>query len=381
MSRAPKPRPNALPLNTEGGNGCATARVGSCGFQTDHNVTLYTTPDLVTWTNAGIAFSATGNLPPNSVLFAPKTVFNARYNNWVMFYNYIVGSFDNSFYGVATSPTPEGPFSVINHNLQLQFEDNGDEGLFVDDDDTAYIIYTTLSKGHAMSIERLSENYTVSLGAAASSGIFGDTFVEAPAMFKRGSVYYATFGTCCCYCGSGSEVHVYTASNALGPYTKQSVLGGAPPPALAPAAPPKPNGTVSAVLDAEYGVSCGVHVNVTTQAAQACMGSANCTWFVCVCGTASCPGNPAGCIPDPAYGCEKDLRVNWRCSGDPVGALPRAAYVPKPAEGVWAEISCYPPPPAPPLPFGSQQTDVFYYFDSAGEKNFMYIGDHWQSAP
>jgi hypothetical protein len=373
----------------KGNSGCASASVGACGFQTDHNVTLYTSPDFETWSNAGVAFTATGNLPPNSVLFAPKTVFNARNNNWVMFYNYIVGSFSNSFYGVATSPTPEGPFTVVNHNLQLQYSDNGDEGIFVDDDGTAYIIYTTLSHGHAMSIERLSENYTWSLGAAASSGLFGDTFVEAPAMFKRGSVYYATFGSCCCYCGSGSEVHVYTASSPLGPYTKQSVLGGAPPPpppalALALAAPPQPNGTVSAVLSAEYGLSCGVGANVTSEARSACVGSANCTWFVCVCGTASCPGNPAGCIPDPAYGCEKDLRVTWECSGDPAGAPPRAAYVPKPAEGLWAEISCFPPqpaPPAPPTPFGSQQTDVFFYFDSAGVKQFMYIGDHWQSAP
>ena len=76
--------------------------------------------------------------------------------------------------------------------------------------------------------------------------------------------------------------------------------------------------------------------------------------------------------------------MTWQCSGDPAGAPPRAAYVPKPAEGLWAEISCFPPPPAPPAPptpFGAQQTDVFFYFDSAGVKQFLYIGDHWQSSP
>jgi hypothetical protein len=87
----------------------------------------------VTWTNEGAVFGAVGHLPPNSVLFAPKTVYNAAFGVWVMFYNYIVGSFSNSFYGVATSRAPEGPFTVVNHNLQLQFSDNGDEGLFVDD--------------------------------------------------------------------------------------------------------------------------------------------------------------------------------------------------------------------------------------------------------
>ena len=113
----------------KGENGCAAVGVGNCGFQTDHNVTLYTSLDLATWTNAGHAFTATGNLPPNSVLFAPKTVYNARTSTWVMFYNYIVETFSNSFYGIATSAAPEGPFSVVNPNLQLQFTDNGDEGI------------------------------------------------------------------------------------------------------------------------------------------------------------------------------------------------------------------------------------------------------------
>ena len=172
----------------KGNSGCADASPGNCGFRLDHNVTLYSSPDLITWTNNGIAFSAKGNLPPSSVLFAPKTIYNNKTSTWVMFYNYIVGSFSNSFYGVATSPTPEGPFSMVNPSIKLQFSDNGDEGLFVDDDGTAYIIYTTLSHGHGMSIERLSDNYTTSLGAAASSGIFGESFVEAPALFKRGDI-------------------------------------------------------------------------------------------------------------------------------------------------------------------------------------------------
>jgi hypothetical protein len=47
-------------------------------------------------------------------------------------------------------------------------------------------------------------------------------------MFKRGNVYYATFGSCCCYCQSGSPVSVYTATSPLGPYTKRNVLGSSP---------------------------------------------------------------------------------------------------------------------------------------------------------
>lgn len=398
----------------KGASGCNPASVGSCGFQTDHNVTLYTSPDLVTWTNRGIAFTATGNLPPQSVLFAPKTVFNAQTGLWVMWFNYIVRSaspvlsspapallalpppaltppppplspppalqtksFSNSFYGVATSPDPAGPFVIANHDVQLQFTDNGDEGLFVDDDGSAYVIYTTLSHGHSISIERLSSDYTTSLGANASSGLFGQTFVEAPALFKRNGVYYATFGSCCCYCESGSPVSVYTAMHPLGPYTQRNVLGAA---LAAPAsiAPPS-NGTVVAVLSATYASSCGHATDLTAQAMAACAGSANCSWFVCVEGQTSCPAGSPDAIPDPCYGTTKDLSVAWTCSGDAPGAT-RHVHLAAPAEGKWAEISCFPAPPAPPLPFGSQQTDIFSYLDSHGEKQYMYVGDHWQSA-
>jgi len=190
-------------------------------------VTLYTSPDLTTWTNAGVVFGAVGHLPPDSVLFAPKTVWNAATSSWVMWFNYIVGDFSKSYYGIATSPNSTGPFSVVNPSVALRFSDNGDENLFVDDDGAAYVIYTTLSHGHAMSVERLTASYTASLGAAASSGIFGDGGVEAPTLFKRGAEYVALFGSCCCYCGSGSPVSAYTAPSPLGPWSKQA--GGALP--------------------------------------------------------------------------------------------------------------------------------------------------------
>ena len=359
----------------KGASGCNPASVGSCGFQTDHNVTLYTSPDLVTWTNRGAVFGATGNLPPQSVLFAPKTVYNAQTKLWVLWFNYIVNSFSNSYYGVAVANDPAGPFVLKNSNVKLQYTDNGDEGLFVDDDGEAYVIYTTLSHGHSISIERLSSDYTTSLGASASSGLFGQTFVEAPALLKRNGVYYATFGSCCCYCGSGSPVSVYTATHPLGPYTQRNVLGAAraaPESRVAPS-----NGTVVAVLSATYAQSCGNATDLTAQASAACAGSANCSWQVCVEGQPSCPPGSPDAIPDPCYGSVKDLSVEWTCSGDAPGAT-RQAHLAAPAEGRWAEVSCF---PAPSQPFGSQQTDIFAYTDSHGDKQFMYVGDHWQSAP
>jgi hypothetical protein len=58
-----------------------------------------------------------------------------------------------------------------------------------------------------------------------SSGVFGNEFVEAPAMFKRKGLYYALFGNCCCFCGHGSGIGVYTATHPLGPYTYHDNVG------------------------------------------------------------------------------------------------------------------------------------------------------------
>jgi hypothetical protein len=37
-------------------------------------------------------------------------------------------------------------------------------------------------------------------------------------MFKRDGQYYAGFGVCCCFCGAGSNVQIFRASQPMGPY-------------------------------------------------------------------------------------------------------------------------------------------------------------------
>ena len=114
--------------------------------------------------------------------------------------------------------------------------------VLVDSDGSAYLIYTTLSHGHGMSIERLAPDYLSSLGAtdpSQSSGIFGDGNVEAPAVFKRGEIYYAVFGECCCYCGSGSSV-ARARARSLARSTAQCAVGAEAFLTLAPL-PPLPS--------------------------------------------------------------------------------------------------------------------------------------------
>jgi hypothetical protein len=161
-------------------------------------------------------------------MFCPKVVYNNLTATWVMWINPIMGAnFGISYYAVATAKAFTGPFSIVSRNVSsLAHADVGDFNLFVDEaTGKGYVIYTSHIQGssptHDMSIEELTPDYTASRGAARNSGFFGHSFVEAPAMFKRGEVYYAVFGQCCCYCEWGSPVYVYTAAAPLGPYTMQ----------------------------------------------------------------------------------------------------------------------------------------------------------------
>ena len=61
-------------------------------------------------------------------------------------YHALSGNFGGSFYVAATSSTPEGPFAVQNSNMTMAHTAPGDFDLFVDDDGTGYIIYTSVNE-------------------------------------------------------------------------------------------------------------------------------------------------------------------------------------------------------------------------------------------
>ena len=160
---------------------------------------------------------------PRCVYFRVHTVYNAKTEKYVMWAN-MNGNADKFDYAVGTSDTPEGPFAFVHGiNAGRQGAQGGDFDIFVDDDGAGYLIYTAVAGDHTMQVERLTDDYLQSTNV--SSGVFGLPFVEAPAMFKRKNVYYALFGNCCCFCGHGSGIGVYTASSPLGPWTYNDNVG------------------------------------------------------------------------------------------------------------------------------------------------------------
>lgn len=199
---------------------------GHCGYGYSW-IGVWRSPDMSngSWT---LLREARDDTWPKCVYFRVHTVYNAKTAKYVMWAN--LNHYDND-YAVGTSDTPEGPFTFVHAiNAGRKGAHGGDFDIFIDDDGAAYLIYTAVSGGHTMAVERLTDDYLQSAATSSartnvSSGVFGLVFVEAPAMFKRKNVYYALFGNCCCFCSKGSGIGVYTASNPLGPWTYHNNVG------------------------------------------------------------------------------------------------------------------------------------------------------------
>lgn len=183
------------------------------GFNKNNRYRCYSSADLATWKLEGELLQS----PPDGVYYRPYVVHNKKTGKYVLWYNWYAILWEGQ-YGVATSDSPQGPFVIQNGNVKVSQAKPGDLNLMVDDDGTAYMIYTTIANKHSISVEKLAPDYLSS--TLQNSGFLGEGS-EAPAIFKRGKFYYALFDKTCCFGPEGSGARVFTAKNPLGPYTER----------------------------------------------------------------------------------------------------------------------------------------------------------------
>ena len=184
----------------------------TAGYTINNRFRVYSSADLVNWRYEGELLKA----PPDGVYYRPYVIYNKATHKYVLWYNWYKKLWDGQT-GVATSDTPVGPFTIVNTNVELsQAKDHpGDGSLFLDEDGTAYFIYTVIGQHHSIRVERLAQDFLSSTGE--SSPVLGQ-YCEAPALFRRGTTYYALFDSTCCFCANGSGARVLVASNPFGPY-------------------------------------------------------------------------------------------------------------------------------------------------------------------
>ena len=179
-------------------------------FQTNHHYCVYSSPDLGQWTYEGELLQA----QPSGVYYRPYVVFNPNIRKYVLWYNWYQKNWDGQT-GVAVSTSPSGPFTIVNPNIQLSHAHAGDGSLFVDDDGTAYYIYTAIGEGYTIRVERLTPDYLKATGGTSRILAAGG---ESPVLFRRNNTYYALCGPRCNACPQGSETQVFTSSSPLGPF-------------------------------------------------------------------------------------------------------------------------------------------------------------------
>ena len=102
-------------------------------------MSLWTSPDLATWTPYGPVLQMIDAAKQigiaSGIMFCPKVLFHAPSSTWVAWINYIAeGSFSESYYASFTASSPTGPWTVANRNITLAHPDMGDFSLFADGD-------------------------------------------------------------------------------------------------------------------------------------------------------------------------------------------------------------------------------------------------------
>lgn len=186
---------------------------GSANRFTDQ--TCYSSKDLLHWTYRGVALKAPST---NRV----DVVYNATTQKYVMFLK--TGASDGADLGIATSDTPQGPFTLIGTEPVFGYH-IGDMSVYQDDDGQAYLAYVWDSIPGANSggvsqhaLARLAPDY---LSVAKRLWLWNRGSREANMVMKRNGLYY--YMTSLTLWTESTPTQYYTARNIEGPWTNQLV--------------------------------------------------------------------------------------------------------------------------------------------------------------
>jgi beta-xylosidase len=110
------------------------------------NVNCYSSVNLVEWKYEGALLSKTssGDLGPNRVVERPKVIYNKSTKKYVLWMHIDSSDYKEAKAGVATGDTVCGKYTYKGASQPLGFQSR-DMGLFVDDNDKAYLLTEDVS--------------------------------------------------------------------------------------------------------------------------------------------------------------------------------------------------------------------------------------------
>ncbi|WP_437921818.1 family 43 glycosylhydrolase [Sphingobacterium sp. LRF_L2] len=187
------------------------------GGKTSLGVNVYSSKDLYNWTFETLAFSPSDD-PDSDIAWGclmerPKVIYNANTKKFVLWFHLELKGqgYAAARAAVAVSDSPTGPFTYVrsfrpNNNMSR------DMGLFVDDDGSAYHIYSS-DENYALRLTRLTDDYQ---NPTTEDKLLFRNHREAPALFKHNNKYYLFTSGCTGWAPNRAELHV--ADQLFGPW-------------------------------------------------------------------------------------------------------------------------------------------------------------------
>lgn len=177
---------------------------------------VYSTADLIHWTDHGISFDGSqADFCPSDTLFAPDCVY--RNDQYYLFYC-LPG--EGGREGVAVSEHPQGPF----RNLGPVVGADGtgiDPAVLVDDDGSAYLYWGQFE----LRVAKLSDDMRAILPETLQVGVLNEAehgFHEGASIRKIDGKYYLVY--CDCTRGRAASLSYAVADTPFGPFVRQGVI-------------------------------------------------------------------------------------------------------------------------------------------------------------
>lgn len=187
------------------------------GKSASEGVSVYSSKDLIHWENKGVALAkskdTTSEIAVGGLMERPKVIFNEKTNKYVMWFHLELPrqGYKAARAGIAVSDNPTGPFTYLK-----SFRPNGnmsrDMTLFVDDDGSAYHIYSS-RENYDLRVVKLTADY---LDVTKEDTLLFSKHREAPAIFKKDGKYFLITSGCTGWDPNAATLH--SASSIFGPW-------------------------------------------------------------------------------------------------------------------------------------------------------------------
>lgn len=125
-------------------------------------VSCYSSTDLVNWERQDNALTpvAGTNISSSNIVERPKVIYNEKNDEYVMWFHSDSSNYGYAMVGVATADTPTGPYSYRG-SFQPLGAQSRDESVFLDDDQTAYLLYASDNNQNFKIAQMDSDYYNV----------------------------------------------------------------------------------------------------------------------------------------------------------------------------------------------------------------------------